>query len=439
MTGHDAQRRRLLKGALAGGLAGSPLAGLLSRAAHAQSQTTPAKVLFVYIPDGCSQEHWHPSGSQTSFTLPQMTQPLAAQQNDLVFIRGLNMYGGGATHEGGIRKVLTATNDVSLDVFIGQYYREQSAHASIHLGVASSHENGSGYVSYLGREQPITPEDNPLRAFERLYGTPGGVNDINARRRLSILDAAQEDLARLRTQLGQTERDKLELHAESLRAVENRIRASAEEPSGSCSNPDWNRGGWSVPEGYNTYPAYWNRDDQFAEVARLQMDLAVLTLQCGLTRVVTLQFSHAVSPTSLPAIGTAQRHHDASHFDASSESSLQAFIAWKRWYCEQFAYLVDALRAAPGANGSLLGETVVLLCSELGHSARHDHRDMPFVLAGRGGGLVGGRFLDYRSAAGGDGDSHAKLLVSIGNAAGIPIDRFGYTGSGTGPLPGLFA
>jgi hypothetical protein len=81
----------------------------------------------------------------------------------------------------------------------------------------------------------------------------------------------------------------------------------------------------------------------------------------------------------------------------------------------------------------------VLLCSELGHSARHDHRDMPFVLAGRGGGLVGGRFLDYRSANGGDGDSHAKLLVSIGNAAGIPIDRFGYTGSGTGPLPGLFA
>ncbi|MEC9359896.1 MAG: DUF1552 domain-containing protein [Pseudomonadota bacterium] len=438
MSTHDPVRRRLLKGVLAGGLT-APLAGLLARSARAQSGGAAAKVIFVYIPDGCSQPHWHPSGSEYDFSLPAMTQPLASVSDDLVFVRGLNMYSGGSTHEGGIRKVLTATNDVSLDVFIGQYYREQSAHASIHLGVASSHENGAGYVSYLGEEQPITPEDNPLRAFERLFGTPGEVSDISARRRLSILDAAQEDLARIRSQLGQTERDKLELHEESLRAVENRVLASAEEPIGSCANPDWNRGGWAVPEGYNTYPNYWNRDDQFAEVSRLQLDLSVLALQCDLTRVVTLQFSHAVSPTSLAdEIGIDQRHHDSSHYDANNEDSIQNFIGWKRWYCEQFAYLVNALKGVETSNGSLLDDTVIFLCSELGHSSRHDHRDMPFVLAGRGGGLETGRFLDFRSANGGDGESHSKLLVSLGNAAGIPIESFGYTGHGSGPLSGLY-
>ncbi|MFC4250396.1 DUF1552 domain-containing protein [Sinimarinibacterium flocculans] len=437
MIRHD--RRRLLRGLVHGSLAGLPLAQLLVRSAHAQTAAaSPARMLFVYIPDGCSPEHWHPSGSTTGFTLPEMTQPLAAHRNDLVFLRGLNMYAGGSTHEGGIRKVLTATNDVSLDVFVGQYYREQSAHASIHLGIASTHENGAGYVSYLGSEQPIVPEDNPLRAFERLFGAPGSPSDPEARRQLSVLDAAQADLGRLQSRLGQTERDKLDRHTESLRALENRILAADPGSGGVCGNPDWNSQGWSVPAGYNSYPAYWNRDDQFDSMARLQMDLAVLALQCGLSRSITLQFSHAVSPTSLPQIGTSQRHHDSSHFDANSAASVQTFVTWKRWYCEQFAYLLQSMKNAPGSQGSLLDETLVLLCSELGHSARHDHRDMPFVLAGRGGGLQPGRFLDYRTANGGDGDTHAKLLVSLGNAAGIPIDRFGYTGHGTGPLSGLF-
>lgn len=436
MNRHDPTRRRLLKGALAGSLAATPLSALLSRAAQAQSSEVPANLLFVYMPDGCSPDHWHPSGSEFDFALPQMTQPLASVQDDLVFLRGLNMYSGGSTHEGGVRKVLTATHDVSLDVFVGQHYSQQSAHASVHLGVAASHQNGSGYVSYIGQEQPITPEDNPLRAFERLFGTPGEIGDLETRRRLSILDSAQEDLARISAQLGQTEKNKLELHAESLRAVENRVLASADEPVGSCGNPDWNREGWSVPDGYNSYPNYWNRDDQFAEVLRLQMDLSVLALQCGLTRVVSLQLSHPVSPTELQAeTGTSQRHHDSSHF---SDATLQDFIAWKRWYNEQFAYLVNALKSVDTGSGSLLDNTVVFLCSELGHSSLHNHRDMPFVLAGRGGGLQSGRFLDFRNANSGDGESHSKLLVSLANAAGIPLNSFGYTGHGSGPLQGLY-
>lgn len=430
-------RRGFLKGLVAGGLA-LPLSGLLSRAA-AQSATPPRRLLCVYIPDGCSPAHWHPSGPETAFTLPAMTEPLAGVRQDLVFLQGLNMYAGGATHEGGAAKVLTATGEVSIDVFVGQYYRSQVPVSSVHLGVASTHENGGNYVSYLGAGQPITPDDNPLRAFERLFGAPGGVGDLGARRQLSILDCAQADLARINTRLGQAERQKLQLHADSLREVENRILAAAEGQPGSCENPDWNREAWSVPAGYNSYPPYWNRDDQFPDVLKLQMDLAVLALQCDLSRAVTLQCSHAVSPTSLAgATGVATRHHDASHFDSQSASSIATFTQLKRWYTAQVAYLVGRLAAVPEGEGTLLDHTLVFLCSELGHSARHDHRDMPFVLAGRAGGLVTGRYLDYRAANGGEGESHAKLLVSIANAMGIPVTSFGYTGHGAGPLPRLY-
>jgi hypothetical protein len=58
------------------------------------------------------------------------------------------------------------------------------------------------------------------------------------------------------------------------------------------------------------------------------------------------------------------------------------------------------------------------------------------VLAGGAGGkLKTGRFLNY---AGNNGNQpHTKLLVSIANAMGVDIDSYGYTGGGTGPLPGL--
>ena len=433
---HNPGRRRLIKGAIAGGLA-LPLSGLLGNAARAQS-SVPKRAMFVYIPDGCAQEHWHPSGSTTSFTLPAMTQPLTSEINDLVFLRGLKMYAGGATHEGGIAKMLTATGDVSMDVLIGSYFRDQTTHSSVHLGVASNHQNGGNFMSFQGKGSPVTPDDNPISAFERLFGPGDGISDARQRRRLSVLDAALDDLASLRSKLGSEEKTKLDLHETSLREVEQRIRQVATGDGGSCSNPTWNTRGWSVPENYNSYPKYWNLEEHFKTVGELQMDLAVLALQCNLTRSVSIQWSHAVSPTNLSSYGVnaSQAHHDASHY---SSATIQGFINYKRWYAERFAYLLQQLRAVPEADGStLLDNTLIFLCSELGNSSRHDHSDMPFVIAGGSNlGLQTGRFLDYRSAHDGEGEAHAKLLVSIANYMGIDINEFGYTGRGAGPLEGF--
>lgn len=430
-------RRQLLRGLVTAGAA-LPLSGLLHRAALAADGPAPQRALFVFIPDGCAPELWHPQGSTRNFSLPSMTQPLESLKQDCVFIEGLTMYSGGSTHEGGIRKLLTATGDISLDAFIGQYYKDQTPHASIHLGVAANHQNGAGSMSFLGRDQQISPEDNPLSAYERLFGPPGGVADIENRRRLSILDGAMADINRLQNRLGQAERDKLQVHTESLREVERRILADDSASAGACQQPDWNRQGWSIPEGYRSYPNYYNRDDQFATVGSLQMDLAVLALGCDLARSVSIQWSHPVSPTHLQdETGAGQRHHDASHFNANDLNSADDFVRYKRWYAEQFTYLLRQLDAYPDGNGTLLDNTVVFLCSELGHSSRHNHANMPFILAGRGGGLDTGRYLNYHDSNG-DGDSHAKLLVSIANAMGIPINSFGYTGHGDGPLPGLY-
>jgi hypothetical protein len=105
---------------------------------------------------------------------------------------------------------------------------------------------------------------------------------------------------------------------------------------------------------------------------------------------------------------------------------------------DRFVTLVQKLAATPDAGGTLLDNSLVVLVSELGDSNRHDHDRVPFVLAGgAGGALKTGRFLDYRRKNAGENEPHTKLLVSIANAVGVPIESYGFTGKGKGPLPGL--
>ena len=97
------------------------------------------------------------------------------------------------------------------------------------------------------------------------------------------------------------------------------------------------------------------------------------------------------------------------------------------------------MKATPYGDSNLLDHTVVYLCSDINDGDLHDHRSMPFVLAGGGkAGLRTGRYLNYTGKGqGGQNEAHAKLLVSIANALGVPVDSFGYTAMGTGGLPGL--
>ena len=59
------------------------------------------------------------------------------------------MYEGGATHEGGIRKVLTGNAAQSLDDFLAEQIGGQTPFPSIYLGVGANYENGSGGFSFL--------------------------------------------------------------------------------------------------------------------------------------------------------------------------------------------------------------------------------------------------------------------------------------------------
>ena len=429
-------RRTLLRGLGATALL-APFAQLpaLQRARAA----VPKRAMFVYVPDGCIPDRWHPTGSETQFTLPEMSAPLERVKQHLVFLEGLTMYAGGATHEGGIAKVLTGVSPKSIDIFLGEKLGSETAFRSLQLGVGATFQNGAGSMSFIGEGQPVNPEDDPVNAFTRVFGSaPGGGGadqELAQKRKKSILDSSLADLAALQKRLGKTEKEKLDVHLDSLRELERRMMGGGQ--SATCSLSGFNSTGFKVsPTDY--YPKTYHKEENFKLMGQMQMDLAALALSCGTTNVVSLMWSHAVSPTHLLDTGVTTANHDASHYGEPTSQNAKDFIKLKRWFMEQFAYLIDKLANTPDSSGSLLDNTLVLLCSELGDSNLHDHSRVPFVLAGKAGGaLETGRSLSYKGKNGGENEPHTKLLVSISNMMGVPVDSYGFTGKGSGGLSGL--
>jgi Protein of unknown function (DUF1552) len=407
--------------------------------------------IFVYVPDGVVPSLWHPRGGETDFILPPMTEPLEPIRQSCVFLEGVAMHGGEPTHPGGTKKVLTATGPQSLDIFLGARLKGSAPFDSLQLGVQSNFENGSGTISYVGPGQEVKPDDNPLNVFDRVFGgaQPGGAPvvgaDLRDRQRRSVLDAIHGDLTALQSKLGTAEKSRLDIHLQSLRDVEARATATMITPAmtgaRTCDTAGFNGVGLVVPPNDYNYPQVYDRPENFTLVGQLQMDLAVLALSCNMTRVVTLMWSHAVSSTKLPGLTTVA-NHDASHYGVNpTNENARQFTIFKRYFMERLVSLVNALQRTPAAEGSVFDTTVIFLCSDISDGDLHDHRSLPFVvIGGPRTGLRGGRYLDFTGKGqGGENETHAKVLVSIARAVGVPIDSFGYTALGTGPLPGLFA
>ena len=70
---------------------------------------------------------------------------------------------------------------------------------------------------------------------------------------------------------------------------------------------------------------------------------------------------------------------------------------------EQFRNLLELLDARPEGDGTMLDNSIFVLCSEVADGKTHQHHDLPILVAGHGGGaLRTGRFLDLEHRSHGD-------------------------------------
>ncbi|MEE9302618.1 MAG: DUF1552 domain-containing protein [Thiotrichaceae bacterium] len=413
------KRRNFLKLLSSAGIASATFP--LMRTATAE--TSQKRVIFIAIPDGMRPDDWHAQGTETDFTLPGMTQPLDRVKEDCIFLSGLDMKGSGSTHEGGVIKLLTGTEgnnsniDVSLDYYLGDYFKNQTIKPHLNLNIVPIYHNKHMTFDFNGTA--VSPEKNPLVAFESLFGG-SSTESVQQQRRLSVLDNVTQEVNALMGNLGNDEKQKLETHLESIRELETRLQAN----TSSCPSWDFNPTNFSV-----TRTSLWDNPEyldatQMELIGDLHTDVAIHALACDLTRVVTLKWNNSVNENVMP--GSTMTGHGASH------AGGQAFIDIKAWYVERFAQLIEKLKNYPDGDGTLLDNTLIFMGSELAHGNWHNHEDMPFILAGgSAGGMVTGRSLQFDSVP------HNKLLVSIAQFMDVDISSFGTQDPSPSTLPGL--
>lgn len=196
----------------------------------------------------------------------------------------------------------------------------------------------------------------------------------------------------------------------------------------------------SIFPGYS--PTKWNDKSQLDRHSQLMIELAVATLKCGASNVVTLHdtVSHSppfefLNPEPLTD-WHAQVHNDGTPYGHSDDNPI--LKAGFLYYASQFNNLLSRLDSVQESNGkTMLDNSVVVWISELSVGQTHSTSDLPIVLAGGGTQIAGNRHL-HRSGA-----NTGELYASLLQAFGLSDTTFGHVGSAggvdlnRGPIQGL--
>lgn len=429
-------RRTLLQGL--GASLGLPfLDAMLPRAAWAAPEKlVKNRMAFVYVPIGAIMEYWTPARDGTSYELSKTLMPLREVQQDILVLSNFvhdkaRPHGdGGGDHDRDPATFLTGAHarKSQTDVFIGQSVDQYAAERigtqtrlpSLELatepgGQAKKCEYScaySGHISWKTPTVPMAKEIKPRAVFERMFG---GKNNpaAQARRiytRRSILDFVAQDARRLTGSLGAGDRQKLDQYLSSVREVEQRIERLGDQTGPAA--PDV-----QVPEGV---PHTW------AEHMRLMYDLMVLAFQTDTTRICTFMLANGGTFRTLEEIGIADAYHRLSHHGKDPEK-LTKLQQIDQHMVEQFAYFLKRMKAVPEGEGTLLDHSMILYGSALSDPDRHNHENLPIVLAGRGNGTIKtGRHVKYDKAFYTKKEVPlSNLFVSMLDRMGVNADRFG--------------
>ncbi len=432
-------RRQFLRGA-AGAAVALPLLSSLGSSARAVPTKYPKRFIYFHTPNGSLPSAWAPSGGEHDFVLSKILEPLEPHRKELLVLHKLDLEssyhgpGGDVGHANGMGHLLTGTEllaggyeaamggGVSLDQAIANRIADGTKLRSLELGVQATGPTGWIRLNYSAPGVSLPMQNDPTKVFERVFGTLGadplGVARIRAHRK-SVLDAVSAELSAVSSKVSSADREKLQTHLSAVRDIETRLDAAPLLGS-RCKKPD-------APA---ALPLLAN--ENFPALGRLQTDLMVMAMACDLTRVGTLMWAGAANNAQVfDWIGIKQSHHQLTH--APPGEARESLIAIQRWYAEQYAYLLSAMKAIPEGTGTMLDNSVVLWGSELAVGNSHVRREMPFVLAGSGGGYFKtGRFLTFPGNT-----PHNDLLTSIANAMGVDTDRFGNPAYCNGPLAKL--
>ncbi len=401
----------------------------------------PTRMAFFYVPNGKHMREWTPANVGPLGELPTILQPLDALKEDFNIITGLTADkarpngDGPGDHARAMAAFLTGAQPrktdgsdirvgVSVDQVAANRLADQTRLASLEIGADPSAMAGncdSGYscvysstISWRSATTPMPKMVNPRLIFDRLFSTDSGAN--RARRdaqRRSILDFVREESVTLQNGLSANDRRKLEEYFTAIRDIEQRIERASRLPTPTPPT-------MTLPQGVPSV---------YQEHLRLLGDLLVLAFQTDTTRVSTFVFANEGSNRAYPFIGVSEGHHDLSHHE-NNPTKLGKIRQINTFHTTQLAYILTKLKESREGDGTLLDNCMIAYGSGNSDGNRHNHDDLPLLLAGKGGGSIRtGRHLRVARDT-----PINNLWLSMLERMQTPVDQLG---DSTGRLQGL--
>ena len=435
ITKKHLSRRTVLRGL--GATLALPLLDSMIPAMTALSRTSGAPIRrfgVFYVPNGMSMPYWFPKKEGPLVDMPPTLRSLAELKDRVLLLGGLadesaNLVKGGGDHARSAGTFLTGVPfkitsgadvyaSVSMDQIAAREMEQETQLASLELGIETNAMLGNcdggascAYTNTIAWRNPTTPlpiENDPRAVFERLFGTTGST-DKSARlaridRDRSILDFVSAEIGSLGHLIGPRDKVKIDEYFEAVRDIERRIQMAEQQNTRELPVVDQPAG---VPSDY-------------AEHAKLMMDLLLLAYQTDMTRISTFMLAREVSAHSYPEIGVSDSHHPLSHHQ-DEVAKLERLHKINEYHFQQFAYLVKKLAAMPEGDGNMLDYTVFLYGTGISDSNTHFHDDLPIALiGGKNARFRGGRYVRHPK-----GTPLTNLHVTILENLGVPVEKFG--------------
>jgi hypothetical protein len=403
----------------------------------------PVRMAFVYVPNGIIMNGWNPEYEGKLSTLPRVLKPMEPFKDDIMLLGNLTHNAGRALLDGagdhgrccgayltGIqpRKTLVDIKaGISFDQIVANHIGKQTRYPSLELGMEDARQAGdcdSGYscaytnnLAWRSETQPLPPVLDPRALFERLFGDGVALTPEERKRqskyRRSVLDFVTDDTKKLESNLGPTDKRKLDEYLSSIREIETQI--SRAEKDNAQIDPHMER-----PYGI---PA------DFAEHFKLMTDMMTIAFQADMTRVITFLVTHEGTSRPYREIGIPDGHHPLTHHRNQPEL-IEKVTQINVYHMQQFAAWIEKMKATKEGDGSLLDNSMIVYGAGLSDGNRHLHEDLPTLVAGRGGSYFKpGQRIVYRKET-----PMCNLFLTMMDRMGVPTEHFG---DSTGALDGL--
>jgi len=403
----------------------------------------PIRLGWMYMPHGVIMDQFWPASAETYLSSPPPAlaslRPVIDQCLLMKGISGVPISPfNGAPHALELSTWLTAmlpdanTRNriniaISADQIAANYVGALTSLPSLELATMPQthkenqeglHEGYYSHCSFRSPTQAVPAETNPRSVLNRLFGKPNQEGHISGTGPLDrqMLDLVLDGAKNLRKRLPQDDQHKLDEYLDSVRFVERRIAAiesrqkeAALEKAGVSVNKrhasDSPPIEIKIPEG-----------DKRSEYMQVMCDLNVLAFQTDTTRVSTY-IGSTPNGVSYPELGFSDAHHSQTHHN-NEQDKVDKVAAITAFNISQFAYMVKKMHALREGDGTLLDNCIMMWGSGLEDGNKHARENLPFIIAGRGGGSIKtGRFL--ADTKGNQGD----LLTTLLACAGVPLDR----------------